>query len=73
MQRRKPIDLPAEPLQVVFDPTPEIFATDSGGSFTFPLLVNGRAQVETADYDEARFLFSIWHPSSRRTIDLDRA
>ena len=73
MQRRKPIDLPAEPLQVVFDPTPEIFATDSGGSFLFPLLVNNRAQVETTEYDEARFLFSIWHPSSRRTIDLDKA
>ena len=39
MQRRKPVDLPAEPLQVVFDPTPEIYATDSGGSFSFPLLV----------------------------------
>ena len=27
----------------------------------------------SAEYDEARFLFSIWHPSSRRVIDLDRA
>jgi hypothetical protein len=73
MQRRKPVDLPAEPLQVVFDPTPEIYATDSGGSFSFPLLVAGRAELDTADFDEARFLFSIWHPSSRRVIDLDRA
>ena len=68
MQRRKPVDLPAEPLQVVFDPTPEIYATDSGGSFSFPLLVAGRAELDTADFDEARFLFSIWHPSSRRVI-----
>jgi len=73
MQRRKPVDLPAEPLQVVFDPTPEIYATDSGGSFSFPLLVSGRAELDTTDFDEARFLFSIWHPSSRRVIDLDRA
>jgi hypothetical protein len=73
MQRRKTLDLPAEPLQLVFDPTPEIFATDGAGSFTFPLTVAGREQVETAEYDEARFLFSIWHPSSRRVIDLDRA
>ena len=73
MQRRKPVDLPAEPLQVVFDPTPEIYATDAGGSFLFPLLVGGRAELDIADYDEARFLFSIWHPSSRRIIDLDRA
>ena len=60
-------------MQVVFDPTPEIYATDSGGSFSFPLLVGGRAEVDTAEFDEARFLFSIWHPSSRRGIDLDRA
>ena len=73
MQRRKPVDLPAEPLQVVFDPTPEIYASDAGGSFTFPLLIGGRSELDTADYDEARFLFSIWHPSSRRIIDLDRA
>ena len=73
MQRRKPVDLPAEPLQVVFDPTPEIYATDSGGAFNFPLLISGRAELDTTDFDEARFLFSIWHPSSRRVIDLDRA
>jgi hypothetical protein len=73
MQRRKPVDLPAEPLQVVFDPTPEIYATDSGGAFSFPLTVNGRAQLDLGEFDEARFLFSIWHPSSRRVIDLDRA
>jgi hypothetical protein len=73
MQRRKPADLPAEPLQVVFDPTPEIYATDSGGAFNFPLTVGGRAELAIADFDEARFLFSIWHPSSRRVIDLDRA
>ena len=49
MQRRKPLDLPAEPLQLVFDPTPEIFATDAGGSFSFPLTVGGRDQVVEED------------------------
>ena len=24
-------------------------------------------------FDEVRFVFSIWHPSGQRTIDLDRA
>jgi hypothetical protein len=33
---------PTPPRQVVFDPTPEIFATDTAGSFTFPLLVAGK-------------------------------
>ncbi|HVS02705.1 MAG TPA: hypothetical protein VMT16_08050 [Thermoanaerobaculia bacterium] len=74
MQRRKPIDTPlVEPLQVVFDPTPEIFATDASGAFQFSLLVRGGSEVVTSDYDEVRFLFSIWHPSPRRAIDLDRA
>jgi hypothetical protein len=61
------------PHQVVFDPTPEIFATDSGGSFAFPLLADGAASIETAPYDEARFLLSLWHPASGRAIDPDRA
>jgi hypothetical protein len=64
---------PTPPRQVIFDPTPEIFATDSAGSFTFPLLVAGSAFQETSSYDEVRFVFSIWHPSGQRTIDLDRA
>jgi hypothetical protein len=59
--------------QVVFDPTPEIFATDTAGSFSYPLLVATKAFLATAVYDEVRFVFSIWHPSGQRTIDLDRA
>jgi hypothetical protein len=73
MQRRKPLDLPAEPLQLVFDPTPEIFATDSGGGFSFPLQFEGQGILDTAPYDEVRFVVSVWHPSSQKTIDLDRA
>lgn len=61
------------PRQVVFDPTPEIFATDNGGSFWFPLTVDGRSHIATQNYDEARLVLSLWHPSSQRTIDLDRA
>ncbi len=61
------------PRQVIFDPTPEIFATDTAGSFTYPLLVAGKAFLGTSPYDEVRFVFSIWHPSGQRTIDLDRA
>ena len=61
------------PLDLIFDPTPEIFATDTAGSFTYPLLVAGKAFLGTSSYDEVRFVFSIWHPSGQRTIDLDRA
>ena len=61
------------PRQVLFDSPAEIFATDSNGSFWFPLLVAGETLVSTAAYDEIRLLVSIWHPSSQRTIDLDRA
>lgn len=64
---------PTPPKQVIFDPTPEIFATDSAGSFNFPLLVDGEPYVETRPFDETRFVFSLWHPSGQRTIDLDRA
>ncbi|HVT16127.1 MAG TPA: hypothetical protein VHQ90_08125 [Thermoanaerobaculia bacterium] len=60
-------------LQVVFDPTPEIYATDTAGSFNYPLLVAGKAFLASGSYDEVRFVFSIWHPSGQRTIDLDRA
>ncbi len=63
----------SSPQQVVFDPTPEIFATDNGGTFWFPLTVEGRADIATRDYDEARLVISLWHPSSHRKIDLDRA
>jgi hypothetical protein len=61
------------PLHVTLDPTPEIFATDSAGLFQYPLTHGGERLIETAAYDEARFVFSIWHPSSKHTIDLDRA
>ena len=61
------------PRQIIFDPTPEIFATDSSGSFSYPLQRRGDGQVETASYDEVRFVFSLWNPSSSSIIDLDRA
>jgi hypothetical protein len=61
------------PLDVVFDSTPEIFATDSGGAFQFPLLVHGEARIPTSAYDEVRVVVSLWHPSSQKTIDLDKA
>ncbi len=62
-----------QPRQIIFDPTPEIFATDSGGAFNFPLTHGAQALVDTALFDEARFVFSLWNPSSKSTIDLDRA
>lgn len=61
------------PKQVIFDPTPEIFATDSSGNFIFPLSLDGKTRLSTAQYDEARLLVSLWHPSTQRHIDLDRA
>ena len=62
-----------KPLHVVFDSTPEIFATDSAGGFVFPLLSAGRKLFDTELFDEERFVFSLWHPSGQRSIDLDRA
>ncbi len=64
---------PTAPRQLLFDSTPEIFATDTGGSFVFPLVAAGQSYLETHSYDEIRFVFSLWHPSGQRTIDLDRA
>jgi len=61
------------PLQIHFDSTPEIFASDSSGSFHYPLVHQGEAQLKTASYDEARLVISIWLPSNKHTIDLDRA
>jgi hypothetical protein len=61
------------PHPLTFDPTPEIFATDSGGGFQFPLVTAGVRHLDTAAYDEIRLVFSVWHPSERRSIDLDRA
>ncbi len=62
-----------QPRLVKFDPSPEIFATDSGGNFHFPLVDDGEAFVSTNTFDEARLLISLWYPSSRRSIDLDRS
>jgi len=68
---------PAQPAaasrRVTFEPTPEIFATDAGGAFSFPLLVGGERFLDTGVYDECRLVFSVWHPSEKRSIDLDRA
>ena len=61
------------PKQVIFDATPEIFATDSSGGFTYALHAEGESHLETGPYDEVRLLVSLWHPSSQRHIDLDRA
>lgn len=61
------------PRHVVFDSTPEIFATDSVGAFWFPLLRDGRPGIESEPFDEVRFMVSVWHPSQQRTIDLDKA
>lgn len=61
------------PQQIRFDDPPEIFATDTAGRFHFPLTAAGVTHLETRPYDEMRFVFSIWHPSRRGTIDLDRA
>ncbi|MDX1503084.1 MAG: hypothetical protein R3325_12060 [Thermoanaerobaculia bacterium] len=62
-----------EPLQIQFDPPAEIFATDSGGRFRFPLVVKGAQRIDTRRYDEARFVVSIWYASGGLSIDLDRA
>ncbi len=63
----------ASPSHVIFDATPEIFATETSGRFHFPLQIDGQPSLKTGDYDEMRFVMSLWHPSSQRTIDLDRA
>ena len=61
------------PRQVIFDPTPEIFATNHQGAFSFPLTCEGSASLETGPFDEVRLVVSVWHPSGQRTIELDRA
>ncbi len=61
------------PRHAVFDPTTEIFATDAAGAFWFPLQVESQAFVETHAFDEVRLMLSLWYPSAKRTIDLDRA
>ncbi|MFQ5525545.1 MAG: hypothetical protein ACE5GX_04725 [Thermoanaerobaculia bacterium] len=69
----KPVNGRAEPAQVRFDPTPEIFATDSSGRFSYVLRRNGDERIDSRAFDEVRFVFSIWHPSTARAIDLDQA
>lgn len=64
-------DIP--PQHILFDPTAEIFATDTSGSFSYPLMRGDQAAIDTAAYDEMRFVFSLWYPSSKNVIDLDRA
>jgi len=64
---------PTPPLQVIFDPTPEIFATDSAGGFTFLMVADGAPTIDTGAYDEIRFLVSLWHPKTGRAVDPDRA
>lgn len=59
--------------QVVFDATPEIFATDSSGGFRFLLTEAGERLLSTDRFDEGRLLVSLWHPSAKPNIDLDRA
>lgn len=61
------------PRHLIFDSTPEIFATDNGGAFNFPLVVGEEEIVSTDGFDELRFVVSSWHPSGQRIIDLDRA
>jgi hypothetical protein len=61
------------PLDVVFDPTPEIFSTDNAGAFQYPLLARGEGRISTQAYDEVRVVVSVWHPSGQRAIDLDKA
>lgn len=69
----RPKDKGPEPVQIRFEATPEIFATDNGGRFALPLRNDGAEWIETGDFDEIRFVFSIWHPSPKRPIDLDHA
>ena len=61
------------PCQILFDRPPEIFATDNAGFFSFRLQNGANAKIDTAAYDEIRFVFSVWYPSTERVIDLDRA
>lgn len=64
---------PPPPRQIIFDPPPEIFATDSSGFFALPLQVGAEERIDTLPYDEIRFVVSLWYPSNEKVIDLDRA
>ena len=67
------MNTPTLPRQVVFDPTPEIFASDNSGRFFHELRIDGNGLIETSTYDEIRFVVSLWHPTAQRAIDFDRA
>ena len=58
---------------VDFDPTPEIFASDNNGAFVFPLRQKEEEAIACEGFDELRFVVSVWHPSGKHKIDLDRA
>lgn len=60
-------------LQLLFDPTPEIHATDQAGAFVWQLVLDGDGWVETDPFDEVRLVFSVWHPKGTKVIDLDKA
>ena len=61
------------PQHLLFDHTPEIFASDANGGFHHELQLDGQSCFETASYDEVRFVISVWYPAQDRVIDLDRA
>ncbi len=60
------------PQHILFDATPEIFATDANGGFRFELALDGQGDFDTTTYDEVRFVVSIWYPAQDRNVDLDR-
>jgi hypothetical protein len=62
-----------EALRITFDATHEMFATDNNGGFSYPLRTNGESYLDLGEFDECRLIFSVWHPSEQRSIDLDRA
>ena len=58
---------------LLFDTPTEIFASDSSGSFVFPLEHSGSGKIDMASFDELRMVISVWHPSEKQSVDLDRA
>ena len=72
MKPRRSEPSTVEPVHLVFDRTPEIFASDGTGSFFAPLSAGGCECIDSAGFDEMRVLASVWYPAAGRTIDLDR-
>ena len=62
-----------DPTEIRFASTPEIFATDNAGRFSYSLRHGGGDRIDTRAFDEIRFVVSLWHPSASRSIDLDHA